>query len=231
MKEKIFGFKIEIISSSVKNPKMKIYKNEDNVLWFKVLNEDDQEIEAILREIEGYYIGENNKNKVFLTQPINENRFVTNVDKELASFDIILVVDTSYDTLSKIAFTSIKIFAIQNTVNRSYAEIRSFLLEWDASLITKPENFMYCFAIEILRDHFKESQDTPKIAVVIDSDLENIPSYNARTNPIFNNYVLPEKYYIFYASSDRGNFLQNKMIRVCDKVAQNALKEYKKNSQ
>lgn len=105
----------------------------------------------------------------------------------------------------------------------------SNLIEWDPTLINKPENFMYAFAIEFVRDHFQEQNENPSIAVIIDSELGNIPSFNNRTLPIFNNYYLPENIDILYAS-DKGRHLQNKLLKKCDKEAKKALKEYKKHT-
>jgi hypothetical protein len=66
-----------------------------------------------------------------------------------------------------------------------------------------------------------------KTAVIIDSCLGSIPLYNEREEPIFESYYLPDGFFIFYAS-DKGDKLQNKLIKECNSEAQKALKEYKK---
>lgn len=229
MKERLIRFKFKVDSDLVDNPKMVIHSDQ-GIIKHKIVDQNGQEIESSLDEIEGYYIGDSGRDKVLFSQPVTENHFVTNVDKGLAEFDVILVVDTSYDPYldPKMAFTSIMIL---NRVNIEDSEFhylrRSFLLESDLTSIEKPENFMYCFAIELLRDHHKGLNETPKIAVIIDSDLDKIPSYNAGTRPIFNNYFLPQNFSLLYAR-DRGKYFQNKLLKLCDNEAKKALEEYRK---
>lgn len=234
MKERFFSFKFKMDADATSDPKMVVYPNDKNQLVYKIVDNNNQEIEANLIEIQNFYIGEK-RNKILLsqpvTQPVIENQFISNVDAELVRFDVILVVDTSYDPKSnpKMAFTSIMVhnrFFVDDTY--TYKSI-SNLVEWDTTSIDKPENFMYCLAIQSLRDHYKEKKEMPRIAVIIDSDLGNIPSYNDRTKPIFGKYFLPESFYIFYAS-DQGEYFQSKLLKMCDKEAKKALKEYKEHS-
>ncbi len=230
MKERLIRFKFKMDSDLSDNPKMAIYSDE-GIIKHKIVDQNGQEIESSLEEIEGYYTGNSGRDRVLFSQPVTENHFVTNVDKELALFDLILVVDTSYEPYlePKMAFTSIRILNRLNVENGEFRySCRYFLLESDVTSIDKPENFMYCFAIELLRNHCKELNVTPKIAVIIDSDLDKIPSYNTGTRPIFNNYFLPEGFYILYASSDRGEYFQNKLLKLCDNEAKKALEEYRK---
>jgi len=156
----------------------------------------------------------------------------SNIDAELIKFDIILVIDTSYDPKAdlRMAFTSIIAYKKHVIDDDTYVfEIIPTLVEWDSTSTEKPENFMYCLAIEDLRAHYQKIKKTPRIAVIVDSDLGNIRSYNDRTKAIYGKYFLPEGFFVFYASSDRGSeYLQNKLLTMCDKEAQEALKEYKK---
>jgi len=232
MNERFHRYKFKMNIDSSRKPEMVIFPNDENVLIYKMLDKNNQEIEATLFETEVFYERENKPDKVLYSQPVSENQFITNIDAELARYDVVLVVDTSYELISttKIAFTSIMLYYwLLVDDGECEHQCSSNLIEWDATSINKPENFMYAFAIEFVRDHFQELNENPIIAVIIDSELGDIPSYNDRTKPIFNNYFLPEGYYIFYAS-DKGGYLQNKLLKKCDKKAKKALEQYKKNT-
>ncbi len=82
----------------------------------------------------------------------------------------------------------------------------------------KQENFAWMKLleqVELNRAHFDG-----EIGLVTDSDLGNHESFNSRKLPIFDHYYLPKGIQLVYASSDVGSeFLQNKLIRVCDKIS------------
>ncbi|MHB8222677.1 MAG: hypothetical protein ACYDHV_07520, partial [Desulfurivibrionaceae bacterium] len=59
-----------------------------------------------------------------------------------------------------------------------------------------------------------------KIGIIVDSDLGNLKEYNSRNQPIFDNFLLPEKFQLIYASSDTGKDLfANKMLKYADKAS------------
>ena len=58
------------------------------------------------------------------------------------------------------------------------------------------------------------------LAIIVDSDLGNIPDYNARKKPIIGSFYVPDKMTLVYASSDTGKeYLANRLIAVCDTEA------------
>ena len=207
-----------------------IYSNGVNDFGIKMINENNEEMKTTMTEIEGYYERTNNKDKIIFTQPIKD-KCISNINLELTKYDAILVVDTSYELIKnvKMAFTCIllcpKISNCKDTFN--YKQITN-ILEWDATSIEMPENFMYVHAIENIRLHNINKNQNPDMAVIVDSDLQNISFFNDRTKPIYEDYYLPENFSFFYASSDTGSEnLQNKLIKICDKEAKIALQEYK----
>lgn len=153
MKERFHGFNFKMNIDSSSKPQMMIYLNNENKLAYKMVDKDNQEIESTLFEIVGFYERDNKPNKVLYSQPVNENHFITNIDAALARYDVILVVDTSYDyiTTTKIAFTSIMVYNMLLIEDDKYEYQRSsHLIQWDATSINKPENFMYALAIELV---------------------------------------------------------------------------------
>jgi hypothetical protein len=52
---------------------------------------------------------------------------------------------------------------------------------------------------------------------VVDSDESNVKAYNARTLPVYDQQVLPERITLIYATSDTGSeYLANAAIRHAD---------------
>lgn len=162
--------------------KIVIYSDNATALDLKLINENGKEIKTSLKEIQGLYRRENKPDKMLYTQPINDN-FVIDSNTELVKYDMLLVVDTSYDPYlnPKMAFTSILTCLKEYETKNAYGyKIISHLLEWDATQCSQIENYMYAYAIEFLRTKYKENNALLKTAVVIDSCLDSIPSYNEK---------------------------------------------------
>ncbi|MFZ1081013.1 MAG: hypothetical protein WAO19_03720 [Candidatus Kryptoniota bacterium] len=66
--------------------------------------------------------------------------------------------------------------------------------------------------------------DGMQIALIVDSDLDNLAAFNARVKPILNNHYLPPNFTLLYASADtQGDSIANKMIAMADKDAKEVL--------
>lgn len=230
-KERYQRMKYNVENVPFEKVQIVIYSDGTTELGLKLLNENGEEIKTTLSEIEGYYERENKSDKVLFSQPVTDNRYIKDINGELIKYDAILVIDTSYEMIEniKIAFTSMMICWKLSSENDKYNYKQSSqVIEWDATSVDKPENLMYAEVIENVRIQNEKRNQSPKIAVIVDSDLENISYFNDRTKPIFENYYLPEQYHMFYASSDSGNEnFQNKLLKMCDNEAKNALHDYK----
>lgn len=231
-KERLQRLKFKLGNAIAKKAQLEIYSDSTTEFGLRIIDENDNEISTTLYEVEGYYKRENKSDKVLFSQPITDNRYVKDTNLELAKYDVILVIDTSYEAFDnkKLAFTSVLICPrLSKKENKCVYQQISQILEWDATEDDKPENSMYAIVIENIRLHNLKYNQNPSIAVIIDSDLMNIPYFNDRTKPIFMDYYLPENFYLFYASSDTGNEnFQNKLMRICDNEAKKALQEYKR---
>lgn len=208
-----------------RNPSMKICRNSENQIVCDIVDKDGQYIEATLIEIQGSYKGKTHE-RILFTQPVTDGKFIVNVNNGIGRFDAILVVDTSYDPWSnpKMAFTSIMVHKRVSIEDGYFYTPR--LVEWDATDQDKPENTMYCYAIQCLIDEYKSRNEVmPEVAMVIDSDLADIRSYNNRSKPIYGKFYLPDIFFLFYAK-DKGDFYQNKLLKMCDNEAKKALREY-----
>jgi hypothetical protein len=56
-----------------------------------------------------------------------------------------------------------------------------------------------------------------RVAVIVDSDLGSIPSINRREEPILDDYFLPDRFELLYASDTVGGYIANQLLRLCDR--------------
>lgn len=90
----------------------------------------------------------------------------------------------------------------------------------------KPENCNWKNLIEFIVHH-KQFNEKTRIALIVDSDLRDIPDYNKRTKPIYREFILPENFTLIYATSDKKESIINIMIRLCDTFLKKLAKELK----
>ena len=83
----------------------------------------------------------------------------------------------------------------------------------------KPENLGWMAALEQLQVNGHIAAG-PKIGMIVDSDLGNIPAYNSRKKEIVPGTLLPENVQLVYASSDAGKEnLANKVLAIADSAS------------
>ncbi|HVZ45613.1 MAG TPA: hypothetical protein VHA82_17515 [Ramlibacter sp.] len=66
-----------------------------------------------------------------------------------------------------------------------------------------------------------------RIAIITDTEYDRIKAWNQRTETFYNDHNLPVGVDIFYATSDSGSdeFMANKMMRACDTLSTQKLRE------
>lgn len=89
----------------------------------------------------------------------------------------------------------------------------------------KPENENWVRVIEFMKSKCKCDDKRP-IGIVVDSDLGNIPAYNKRDEPIFQNYFLPDGFELIFASDKVSDNIYNKMIRISHKASKNYMPKF-----
>ena len=93
---------------------------------------------------------------------------------------------------------------------------------------TKPEKLGLMNLIEYIQSEETYSS-YEKIGIIVDSDLENLKSYNSRSTPIFDSFFLPQGLHLIYGTSDTGKDLfANQMLKYADIVSSQCLKELEK---
>lgn len=201
--------------------------------YVKAIDEDGNEHILNPAQLTEYYTKNNGTEKILSKSVINEDKKNFDIDGNLLEYDYILAVDTSYELISSVkkaftAFTLIETTLLKANCTELNNPFDVYTFEWDATGIDKPENLMYANRIDALSNYLSQnSLFNKKVAIIVDSDLENIPSFNKQQLPIFDSYILPNDFHIFYASTDSGNCIQNAILRACDNEAKKALYKFK----
>jgi hypothetical protein len=95
----------------------------------------------------------------------------------------------------------------------------------------KPEKLAWHIVLEAIKNSTALIKPH-KTALVVDSDLSNLESYNNRESCYFLEFMLPENAFLIYASSDtKNNSLINYAVSACDKTAAQFIKIKRKQIQ
>lgn len=176
------------------------------------------------------YFRENGKPKILSEIPSNDGNHYTDLIRQVLKYDRILAIDTNtYTTSDEVISIGIahQIFGVPigYEYNFHYIPIsRPFIIKGQTE---KPENQNWVNFIKFLQNHKSHSPEL-KIGIIVDSDLGNIPTYNSRTKPIFEDYYLPSNFTLIFASDAAKDSFLNVAISKCHNLANEAYSEYRK---
>lgn len=139
------------------------------------------------------------------------------------NFDAFVAVDTNtrsiQDQIVSVTGIVLGLHAIDPTDGAAAVawEI-PYCLEF-VNIVGFPERVGWVMSIcQLRKDKFLPAAG--RIALVVDSDLAALASFNARKAPIADNFFLPDGIEIVYASSDVGReYCANKLLHAADQVA------------
>jgi hypothetical protein len=161
--------------------------------------------------------------KVLNRVETHPNILFANPNRILEQFDIIYAVDTNTRVINstKISVSGVvgggksRIVVEKHTVIR-YRPIKC--LEFH-NVSCKEENLGWKEVIKaICRD--QNYNDNKRIALIVDSDLGEIDSYNEKSRPIIESFYLPSNFTLVYASTDSGSEnIANKMLKLSDSIS------------
>jgi hypothetical protein len=141
--------------------------------------------------------------------------------KELALYDSIIVIDTNKRVLDKGP-----VYAACFIRCRLVPEGEKFRVECEGkhNIYEFPNvsgNPELLSIFRVANDDLKSegNQAECNIAIATDTELGSHDYINSRTTPIFGPHCLPAGFTLLYASSDTGNNVLNKLLRVCDRQA------------
>lgn len=134
----------------------------------------------------------------------------------LTRYTNVLAVDTNKPetSLSNVVFTGIVQAKILSPTD-GIIEISIYegkVLEFH-NLNSPSERFGWAFVCKSVINLPQEAL----VAVIVDSDLGSIPSINRREEPIIDDYFLPDRFELLYASDTVGGYIANQLLRLCDR--------------
>lgn len=158
------------------------------------------------------------------------NRVVTkpthlfaNPNRVLEQYDTIYAVDTNTRVINSVSTSVTGVVGGENTKT---------IIPGNTSIIFRP---IKCFEFRNVsckaenlgwRELIKAIVRAPtynnrtRIAIVVDSDLGMIDSYNRREVAIIDDFIIPSNFSLVYASADSGNEnIANKMLKLADNIS------------
>lgn len=172
---------------------------------------------------------ESKKTKIISKIPIDVNKLNMNmIEGALTQYDYLSSIDTNTKKIGgdKISATGIIELTIKkvdgSTLEYSYKFQQPRVICSINHAADKPENQGWMYYIRQIR----KSISNKTIGILVDSDLDNIESYNRRELAICDSFFLPKNVKLIYASSDIQWHFINQIIVQADKVANSFLKEF-----
>ena len=169
------------------------------------------------------YLTEKGKYKQTLSVPVNATNISDVLYEQILRFESIYAIDSNKIIIGEHEFVAS--CAVHIALEYAGGSI------WRRAIFTKlpaaisiapegnPETFAWKRIIEYLFPKIKGM-----IALVVDSELGDIPLFNSRAKPICTDFFLPENTQLIYASSERDlSSPLNKAISICDTDAKKIL--------
>ncbi len=161
--------------------------------------------------------------KILNKVQLSPDELYANVNRILEQFDFIYAIDTNCKTINSamISVTGVVGGANLKPSIPEHTAIRYRSLKCIELLNPKGkfENLAWKIVVEMIQAAPNYSKND-RIALIADSDLSNIESYNSQSKPIYGEFCLPQNYQLIYASSDSGKEnIANQMIALADKSA------------
>ncbi len=167
------------------------------------------------------------KKKVINKIELDSTRFAVNPDETLQKFDLVYAIDTNTRTASSklLSVTGVvlcKIDHVADGVLDVWYKPFHALEFWNIK--DHPENVAWMKVIQFITQDPAYNPNN-KIGLIVDSDLGNLPAYNARSMPIYPNFYLPENFELIYASAEvgKGEFFLNHLISMSEDMAKSLL--------
>lgn len=158
------------------------------------------------------------------------NTIALRPDGFLEHFDVVFAVDTntrqingtmrSIGAMSRLAITRREFAQSGRLKNIGFNVGMYQIFVPQPDLPVNAERFIWKYAIQHIERQYAGRANSLRIALTVDSYYDDLPAFNTREKPYFQDERLPEWLTLFYASSDSGaDLLLNKLIRFCDREA------------
>ncbi len=183
---------------------------------------------------QSHYIGQSGKEKVITR--VQEKVIPNEADlmKHLSSFDMIIAVDTNTKIIESetVSVTGVVHGGVQKTLNPDIYDVDfpwyDVILFRNCPSELPSEKFGWMTVIR--RFNHNPLNETKRVAIVTDHDLDNHQLYKNKQIPIFRNFYLPDNITLMYGRSDGSTEnLLNDVVKRCDKKSTETLREIEKN--
>lgn len=198
---------------------------------FKLLN-DGQVLNPISATVEQSY--ERKKGSKILNRVVTKpTHLFANPNRVLEQFDTIYAVDTNTRVINSLSTSVTGIVGGENTkpiilgnTSIMFRPIKCFEFR---NVSCKAENLGWREVIKAIVSAATYNE-RKRIALIVDSDLGMIDSYNRREVPIIDDFIIPKNFSLIYASTDSGNEnIANKMLKLADWMSTDILNLLKLN--
>jgi hypothetical protein len=160
--------------------------------------------------------------KILNRIPLSSTLLKTNPNEALAAnYDILFAVDTNKRSIKGLRFSVTGVIEARHTRHpvtgsAAFAYHTPFLLEFTQVRSERPENLGWMVTVQNIEADPRYGE-FGRIGLIVDSDLQNLQKYNERKVPIHENWFLPRRFTLVYASADVGReYLANRLIHAAD---------------
>lgn len=158
-------------------------------------------------------------------------RTLINIDRVFELYDRVYCVDTNTAVArngSRVAVTTaipVTSEKIGDSVIHVSSDSTIELVATDPPLGNPEVHGIWMMLAHTWKNHPQLLQG--KLAIITDTELGKVKAWNERTEPFYDDHLLPEGIDIFYASADAGSeeFLPNRLIRDCDSLSTQKLRQ------
>ncbi|MCU7818706.1 MAG: hypothetical protein KZQ57_07545 [gamma proteobacterium symbiont of Lucinoma myriamae] len=173
------------------------------------------------------YTKESGKPKILNQINTNNEQINLNPNINFKNFDWLFVIDTntkkyseSKISISCSAFFQIKLEEPKFKIGLATQDWHTIVSMQSAFIFRNPTVNPELIGWQELINRIKQSpefNETLKVGIIVDSELDNLSKINRYEIPIIGNHFLPNNFQLIYASSDAGaEYPHNKLIRICD---------------
>jgi hypothetical protein len=182
-------------------------------------NQDSDTLLGSLVHVGRGYHSDNGKYKDTLLVPVALNALSDVLYEQLLRYEVIYAIDTNRKLVGDVELcVSCGIHvALKYSGNNVWSNATFTRLPAAFSICgeSNPEVVAWLRLLEFLSPRI-----CGKIAIVVDSELGNLPLYNMRKIPLLGDRFLPDNVELIYASAERDlNSPLNKAIKTCDSDA------------
>ncbi|WP_095050533.1 hypothetical protein [Pseudomonas sp. Irchel s3h9] len=161
--------------------------------------------------------------KTLSITPLSGGQLHLDANSALRCFDTMIAIDTNDKIINGENHSATGIIFAEWLSDKmdpkhTYSYETPFCIEY-LSLLSPREIIGWCIALQHLNT-LGLIKSSAKIALIVDSYLEDLPKFNSRIIPLYEDFYLPRQFTLIYASADAGaEFIANQLLKNADKAS------------